>query len=121
MSHSHSGATPQPTLRPAAQVMDLDRLGSLFQSRLSFVRSSMRRMMNEQWRIQRTCFDLDPRQLANLMDRGMLTNHLLRCKLAFFGAGKFDPKSSRWVRITLFQSAPLVSEIGTPESICSTE
>ncbi|VVO44936.1 hypothetical protein [Pseudomonas fluorescens] len=59
MSHPHSGAAPQPTLRPAAQVMDLDRLGSHFQSRLSFVRSSMRRMMNEQWRIQRTCFDLD--------------------------------------------------------------
>jgi hypothetical protein len=51
---------------------------------------------------------------ANLMDRHMLPIHLLRCKLAFFGAGKFDPKSSRWVRITLFQGAPLVSEIGQP-------
>jgi hypothetical protein len=51
---------------------------------------------------------------ANLMDRNMLPIHLLRCKLAFFGAGKFDPKSSRWVRITLFQGAPLVSEIGQP-------
>jgi hypothetical protein len=51
---------------------------------------------------------------ANLMDRDMLPIHLLRCKLAFFGAGKFDPKSSRWVRITLFQGAPLVSEIGQP-------
>ncbi|KAB0491179.1 hypothetical protein [Pseudomonas vancouverensis] len=51
---------------------------------------------------------------ANLMDRGMLPIHLLRCKLAFFGAGKFDPKSSRWVRITLFQGAPLVREIGQP-------
>ena len=51
---------------------------------------------------------------ANLMDRSMLPIHLLRCKLAFFGAGKFDPKSSRWVRITLFQGAPLVSEIGQP-------
>ncbi|MFJ4158152.1 hypothetical protein ACIPZF_25580 [Pseudomonas sp. NPDC089752] len=51
---------------------------------------------------------------ANLLDRDMLPIHLLRCKLAFFGAGKFDPKSSRWVRITLFQGAPLVSEIGQP-------
>ncbi|MCY1402713.1 hypothetical protein D9M71_178670 [compost metagenome] len=49
---------------------------------------------------------------ANLLDRTLLPIHLLRCKLAFFGAGKFDPKSSRWVRITLFQGAPLVSEIG---------
>ena len=59
MSPSRPDAAEQPSLRPAAQVMDLDRLGSHFQSRLSFVRSSMRRMMNEQWRIQRTCFDLD--------------------------------------------------------------
>ncbi|AWY38400.1 hypothetical protein DKY63_00160 [Pseudomonas putida] len=51
---------------------------------------------------------------ANLLARDMLPIHLLRCKLAFFGAGKFDPKSSRWVRITLFQGAPLVSEIGQP-------
>lgn len=51
---------------------------------------------------------------ANLLDRDMLPIHLLRCKLAFFGAGKYDPKSSRWVRITLFQGAPLVSDIGQP-------
>ncbi|MED5610903.1 hypothetical protein VV867_24620 [Pseudomonas sp. JH-2] len=51
---------------------------------------------------------------TNPLDRQMLPIHLLRCKLAFFGAGKFDPKSSRWVRITLFQGAPLVSDIGQP-------
>ena len=32
---------------------------------------------------------------------------LLRAKLSFFGASSFDPKSDRWVRITLFQGAPL--------------
>ena len=32
---------------------------------------------------------------------------LLRCKLALFGATKFDPKSDLWIRITLFQGAPL--------------
>ena len=32
---------------------------------------------------------------------------MLRCKLAIFGANKFDPKSDRWTRITLFQGAPL--------------
>lgn len=51
---------------------------------------------------------------ANLLAQDMLPIHLLRCKLAFFGAGKFDPKSSRWVRITLFQGAPLVGDIGQP-------
>ncbi|MDH0303258.1 MULTISPECIES: hypothetical protein [unclassified Pseudomonas] len=51
---------------------------------------------------------------TNLLAQDLLPIHLLRCKLAFFGAGKFDPKSSRWVRITLFQGAPLVSDIGQP-------
>ena len=46
-------------LRPASQVMDLARLGSHFQSPLSFVRSSLRRMMNQRWQISRSRFDLD--------------------------------------------------------------
>jgi hypothetical protein len=51
---------------------------------------------------------------GNLLHKDCLPIHLLRCKLSFFGAGKFDPKSDRWVRITLFQGAPLVSDIGKP-------
>jgi hypothetical protein len=48
----------------------------------------------------------------NLLAADMLPMHLLRCKLSFFGATKFDPRSSRWVRITLFQGAPLIEDIG---------
>ena len=36
---------------------------------------------------------------------------MLRCKLSFFGAAKFDPKSDRWTRITLAQGAPLFDEL----------
>ena len=36
---------------------------------------------------------------------------LLRCKLAMFGATKFDPKSDLWIRITLFQGAPLKEQL----------
>ena len=36
---------------------------------------------------------------------------MLRFKLAFFGASKFDPKSDLWTRITLFQGAPMPNEI----------
>ena len=36
---------------------------------------------------------------------------MLRCKLSFFGAAKFDPKSDRWTRITLYQGAPTASEL----------
>ena len=47
----------------------------------------------------------------NLIDQHMRPIDLLRCKLAFFGAVKFDPKSDLWTRITLFQGAPLRDEL----------
>jgi hypothetical protein len=48
----------------------------------------------------------------NLLDATMRPIDLLRCKLACFGATRFDPKSDRWVRITMFQGAPLPEDIG---------
>jgi len=52
---------------------------------------------------------------ANLWHQNMKPMHLLRTKLSFFGASRFDPKSDRWVRITLFQGAPLARELCHPE------
>ena len=49
---------------------------------------------------------------ANLLHKEVLPMHLLRCKLAFFGVSKFDPKSALWVRNTMFQGAPVVSDLG---------
>ena len=48
---------------------------------------------------------------ANLLHKDVLPMHLLRCKLAFFGVSKFDPKSALWVRNTMFQGAPVVSDL----------
>ncbi len=48
----------------------------------------------------------------SLLDARMLPIDLLRCKLAFFGASRFDPRSDRWVRICLFQDMPFPDEIG---------
>ena len=42
----------------------------------------------------------------NLIAADMLPIDLMRCKLAFFGASHFDPRSDKWVRISLFQGAP---------------
>ena len=47
----------------------------------------------------------------NLIGVDCLPINLLRCKLAIFGATRFDPKSDRWTRITLFQGAPLIDEL----------
>ena len=46
-------------MRPVAKVMQLDRLGSLHQSRLSFMRTLVRRMVKENWQISTSIFDLD--------------------------------------------------------------
>ncbi len=47
----------------------------------------------------------------NLIGKDMLPIDLMRCKLAFFGASHFDPRSDRWVRISLFQGALYPDEL----------
>ena len=47
----------------------------------------------------------------NLISHDCLPIDILRCKLSYFGAAKFDPKSDRWTRITLAQGAPLFDEL----------
>lgn len=46
-------------LRPASQVMDLERLGAMHQSRLSFMRTLIRKIMRERWQISPALFELD--------------------------------------------------------------
>jgi hypothetical protein len=50
----------------------------------------------------------------NLVGTNCLPIDLLRCKLAFFGAAKFDPKSDRWIRIAMYQGAPLPEHLASP-------
>lgn len=48
---------------------------------------------------------------TNILSKDFLPMHLLRAKLAMFGATKYDPRSDRWVQVTLFQGAPLIDEL----------
>jgi hypothetical protein len=48
----------------------------------------------------------------NTISADLLPIDLLRCKLSFFGATHFDPRSDRWVRINMFRDAPFPHEIG---------
>lgn len=48
----------------------------------------------------------------NLISAKMVPIDLLRCKLSFFGATRFDPRSDRWVRITMYKDAPFPDELG---------
>ena len=48
----------------------------------------------------------------NLVGKGTLPIDMMRCKLAFFGASRFDPRSDKWVRISLFQDMPFPYQLG---------
>ena len=54
----------------------------------------------------------------NLLSESMRPLDLLRFKLAFFGASKFDPKSDLWTRISMYQGAPLPEQIQDPNHDC---
>jgi hypothetical protein len=52
----------------------------------------------------------------NLIAADCLPIDMLRCKLSFFGATKFDPKSDLWTRVNLFQGAPGFDEVNAPDA-----
>ena len=47
----------------------------------------------------------------NTIGSNLMPIDMLRLKLSFFGALKFDPKSDKWLRICMFQGAPLPTEL----------
>ena len=47
----------------------------------------------------------------NIIGSKLVPIDMLRLKLSFFGAVKFDPKSDKWLRICMFQGAPLPNEL----------
>jgi hypothetical protein len=53
----------------------------------------------------------EPRDNACAM--GYLPLQLQRFQLAFYGMDNFKPKSTDWLRVTLFQGAPRITDLGT--------
>jgi len=47
----------------------------------------------------------------NTIGSNLMPIDMLRLKLSFFGAVKFDPRSDKWLRINMFQGAPLPNEL----------
>lgn len=62
-----SGATIRP--RPPAQVMRLERLGASHPTRLSFLRSLLRRLAREGWQFDRPLFELDGKGVGRAIYR----------------------------------------------------
>ncbi|MDP6285586.1 MAG: hypothetical protein QF585_04705 [Acidimicrobiales bacterium] len=56
----------------------------------------------------------EPRE--NVCDFKHLPLNLQRFQLAMYGMDNFAPQSTDWLRVTLFQGAPRVSEIGSKDS-----
>ncbi len=51
----------------------------------------------------------------NTIGSSLMPIDMLRCKLSFFGANHFDPRSDRWVRICMFGNAPYPEELATSD------
>ena len=47
----------------------------------------------------------------NTISENIVPIDMLRLKLSFFGALKFDPRSDKWLRICMFQGAPLPNDL----------
>ena len=47
----------------------------------------------------------------NTIGKEIMPIDMLRLKLSFFGAIKFDPRSDKWLRICMFQGAPLPKQL----------
>ena len=65
--------------------------------------------------VVRRAFIIDRFQYSEIQDNtigaSLVPIDMLRLKLSFFGAVKFDPRSDKWLRINMYQGAPLSSEL----------
>ena len=70
--------------------------------------------------VVRRAFIVEKFPYAEIQDNTIGSNlvpiDMLRLKLSFFGAIKFDPRSDKWLRICMFQGAPLPSELKSFEN-----
>ena len=70
---------------------------------------------NELRHIVRRAFIIEKFPYSEIQDNTigykLMPIDMLRSKLSFFGAVKFDPRSDKWLRITMFQGAPLPDEL----------
>ena len=70
---------------------------------------------NDLRHVVRRAFILEKFPYSEIQDNTIGSNlmpiDMLRLKLSFFGAVKFDPKSDKWLRISMFQGAPLPNEL----------
>ena len=47
----------------------------------------------------------------NILAKNTMPVNMLRFKLSFFGASRYDPKSDRWLRVSFYAGAPFYSDL----------
>ena len=52
----------------------------------------------------------------NILAKKTMPINMLRFKLSFFGASRYDPKSDRWLRVSFFAGAPFYNDLDSKNS-----
>ena len=102
--------------QPLAIARDIKKLYEiLFISKNSLTIGKFLMDHNEYRHVVRRAFITEKFPYAEIQDNTIGSNlmpiDMLRLKLSFFGALKFDPRSDKWLRICMFQGAPLPNEL----------
>ena len=107
--------------QPLAIARDIKKLYEiLFISKNSLTIGKFLMDHNEFRHVVRRAFITEKFPYAEIQDNTIGSNlmpiDMLRLKLSFFGALKFDPRSDKWLRICMFQGAPLPNELKSFDS-----
>ena len=107
--------------KPLAIARDIKKLYEiLFISKNSLTVGKFLMDHNEFRHVVRRAFITEKFPYAEIQDNTIGSNlmpiDMLRLKLSFFGALKFDPRSDKWLRICMFQGAPLPNELKSFDS-----
>ena len=104
--------------QPTAIARDIKKLyETIFKLKNSLKIGSFLVLNNDLRHIVRRVFITEKYPYSEIQDNTigskLIPIDMLRLKLSFFGAVKFDPRSDKWLRICMFQGAPLPNELNS--------
>ena len=102
--------------QPLAIARDIKKLYDLLSvSKNSWTIAKFLSTSNELRHVVRRAFIVEKFPYSEIQDNTIgneiMPIDMLRLKLSFFGALKFDPRSDKWLRICMFQGAPLPEQL----------
>jgi hypothetical protein len=102
--------------QPLAIARDIKKLYDLLSiSKNSWTIAKFLSTNNELRHVVRRAFIVEKFPYSEIQDntigQEIMPIDMLRLKLSFFGALKFDPRSDKWLRICMFQGAPLPEQL----------